>query len=99
LNKLQKRKVTGASYWYLDSDDEPKEVALPNLEESFDKVYKVAKQVSDARTQAKRDGIENVFVCPRGGQGCFSCNPFEKIIKGEAEFVGTGEWGNEMYVV
>jgi ATP-dependent helicase/DNAse subunit B len=99
LNKLQKRKVTGASYWYLDSDNDPKEVSLPTLEESFDKVYKVAKQVSDARFQAKRDGIEKVFVCPRGEQGCFSCKPFEKIIKGEAEFVGNGEWGNEMYLV
>lgn len=99
LNKLQKRKVTGASYWYLDSDDEPKEVALPNLEESFDKVYKVAKEVADARLRAKREGIEKVFVCPRGEQGCFSCTPFEKIIKREAEFVGNGEWGQEMYLV
>lgn len=99
LNKLQKRKVTGASYWYLDNDDNPKEVSLPTVEESFDKVYVVAKQVRDARDQAKRDGIENVFTCPRGEQGCFSCVPFEKIIKGEADFVGTGEWGNEMYMV
>jgi RecB family exonuclease len=99
LNKLQKRKVTGASYWYLDSDDEPKEVTLPNLEESFKKVYTVAKQVADARFEAKRNGIEKVFACPRGEQGCFSCAPFEKIIKGEAEFVGSGEWGNEMYMV
>jgi ATP-dependent helicase/DNAse subunit B len=99
LNKLQKRKVTGASYWYLDSDDEPKDVALPNAEDSFEKVYTVAKQVSDARSQAKRDGIEKVFVCPRGEEGCFSCAPFEKILKGEAEFVGKGEWGNEMYLV
>ncbi len=33
LNKLQKRKVSGASYWYLDSDDKPKEVSLPSLDE------------------------------------------------------------------
>lgn len=99
LNKLQKRKVTGASYWYLDSDDEAKEVTLPNAEDSFEKVYAVAKQVSDARSEAKQKGIENVFVCPRGEQGCFSCSPFEKIIRGEAEFVGKGEWGNEMYLI
>jgi ATP-dependent helicase/DNAse subunit B len=99
LDKLQKRKVTGASYWYLDSDDEPKEVTLPNLKESFEKVYKVAKQVSDARAQSKFDGVEKVFVCPRGEQGCFSCAPFEKIIKGEAEFLGSGEWGQEMYAI
>ncbi|MEY4440662.1 MAG: hypothetical protein RLY49_288 [Candidatus Parcubacteria bacterium] len=97
LNKLQKRKVTGASYWYLDSEDEPKEVSLPNVEESFDKVYKVAKQVADAREIASKEGVDKVFVCPRGEQGCFSCAPFEKIIRGEAEFLGNGEWGQEMY--
>lgn len=99
LNKLQKRKVTGASYWYLDSNDEPKEVNLPTVEESFDKVYAVAKQVSDARIQSKKDGVEKVFTCPRGEPGCFNCSPFEKIIKGEAEFLGSGEWGQEMYRV
>jgi ATP-dependent helicase/DNAse subunit B len=99
LNKLQKRKVTSASYWYLDSDDEPKSVSLPTLEDSFERVFTVAKQVSDARTLASKEGFEKVFVCPRGEQGCFSCTPFEKIIKGEAEFLGNGEWGQEMYLV
>ncbi len=99
LNNLQKRKVTGASYWYLDSDNEPKEVALPNLEDSFERVYEVAKKVSDARARAQIEGVEKVFTCPRGETGCFGCAPFEKIIKGEAEFLGTGEWGQEMYMV
>lgn len=39
LKNLQKRKVTGASYWYLDRDDAPIEVDLPSVEESFEKVY------------------------------------------------------------
>jgi ATP-dependent helicase/DNAse subunit B len=99
LNKLQKRKVTGASYWYLDSDDVPKEVSLPTVEESFERVYKVAKSVADARAVAKREGVEKVFTCPRGEQGCFNCAPLEKIIKGEAEFLGNGEWGQEMYMI
>jgi ATP-dependent helicase/DNAse subunit B len=99
LNNLQKRKVSGASYWYLDSDDKPKEVALPKLDESFDKVYKTAKAVSDARTLALRIGAEKVFKCLRGEAGCFGCAPFEKIIRGEAEFLGEGEWGQEMYLV
>jgi len=99
LNNLQKRKVSGASYWYLDSDNNPKEVSLPNIDESFDKVYKVAKEVSDARTLALRVGAEKVFKCPRGEAGCFGCNPFEKIIRGEAEFLGVGEWGQEMYLI
>ena len=92
LNNLQKRKVSGAAYWYLDSDDKPKDVLLPSLEESFEKVYKVAKQVSEARAA-------RAFECPRGPEGCFACKPFEKILRGEVEFLGSGEWGQELYLV
>lgn len=99
LNKLQKRQVTGASYWYLDSDNEPKEVSLPALDDSFDRVYKVAKAVKDARDLAQIEGPENAFKCPRGEKGCFGCLPFEKILKGEAEFLGNGEWGQEIYLL
>lgn len=99
LDRLQKRKVSGASYWYLDSEDKPKEVALPKLDESFERVYKVAKAVSDARTLALRVGAEKAFKCPRGEGGCFGCIPFEKIIRGEAEFLGEGEWKQEMYML
>ncbi len=99
LNNLQKRKVSGASYWYLDSENTPKEVSLPSVEESFERVYKVAKAVSDARILAQKEGAEKVFVCPRGEAGCFGCAPFEKIIHGEAEFLGVGEWGQEIYLV
>lgn len=99
LNNLQKRKVAGASYWYLDSDNEPKEIELPDLKESYDRVYKVAKAVADARVLSQVDGPEKAFVCPRGEKGCFGCIPFEKIIRGEAEFLGNGEWGQEIYLV
>jgi ATP-dependent helicase/DNAse subunit B len=99
LNKLQKRKVSGASYWYLDSDNEPKEIALPDLKESYDRVYKVAKAVADARLLSQSEGPEKAFVCPRGEAGCFGCAPFEKILKGEAEFLGNGEWGQEIYLI
>ncbi|MEI6480169.1 MAG: PD-(D/E)XK nuclease family protein [bacterium] len=99
LKHLQKRKVSGASYWYLDVDDRPKEKTLPSVEDSYEKVYKVAKAISDARALAQKEGPEKVFVCPRGEAGCFGCAPFEKIIRGEAEFLGVGEWGQEMYLV
>lgn len=99
LDNLQKRKVSGASYWYLDSDDTPKEVELPDKKESFNKVYQVAKEVADARELAKKTSIEEVFKCPRGEQGCFACKPFEQIINGEAEFLGNGEWGQEIYLL
>ncbi len=92
LKNLQKRKVSGASYWYFDKDDAPIEVALPNEKESFEKVFAVAKKVSDARAQG-------IFLCPRGEEGCYACRPFEKIIRGEAECVGVGEMRQDLYIV
>jgi ATP-dependent helicase/DNAse subunit B len=99
LNNLQKRKVSGASYWYLDSDNAPKEIALPDLKDSYERVYKVAKVVTDARALAQSEGPEKAFVCPRGEAGCFGCAPYEKILRGEAEFLGNGEWGQEIYLI
>jgi len=99
LKKLQKRKVSGASYWYFDKDDAPSEVPLPDEDESFKKVFSVAKKVSEARARALIEGPEKVFVCPRGEESCFACRPFEKIIRGEAEFVGVGEMRQDLYVV
>ena len=92
LKNLQKRKVTGASYWYIDRDDNPIEVDLPSVEESFDKVYKVALAVKAAREKAE-------FKCPRGVDGCFFCTPFEKILKGEAEYIGKGEMNQDLYML
>lgn len=91
LHKLQKRKVTGAQYWYLDKDDEPISVGLPNLEESFERVIAAARSVKEARESG-------VFKCPKGEEGCFACRPFEKIIRGEAEFVGVGEYKQDLYI-
>lgn len=90
LNALQKRKVSGASYWYLDRSEELIEKNLPSLEEAREKVLKVALKVKEAREK-------NIFECPRGVAGCFSCRPFEKILKGEAEYIGVGGYGQDMY--
>jgi len=92
LDNLQKRKVNGASYWYIDRDDKPIEVSLPSKEEAFEKVIKIARKVKKARE-------EKSFLCPKGEEGCFYCRPFEKIIKGEAEFIGVGEMNQLLYIV
>lgn len=99
LKELQKRKVSGASYWYFDKDNAPIEVDLPSVEESYEKVFAVAKKVSDARADALINGPESVFLCPRGEDGCYACKPFEKIIRGEAEYVGVGEMRQDLYIV
>jgi len=92
LKHCQERKLHGASYWYLDRNDEPSPVDLPDLEEGRKAVLVVARKVKEARD--KKD-----FFCPRGNSGCFSCAPFEKIVRGEAEFVGTGEYNQDIYIV
>lgn len=92
LNNLQKRKVSGAAYWYLDKDDAPKQVALPDADESYKNVLEIARKIKIAREKME-------FNCPRGESGCFACQPFEKILKGEAEFIGIGGYGQEMYIL
>ncbi len=92
LKNLQKRKVSGASYWYLDKDNAPRETLLPDLDESLERVSKVAYAVKEAREAG-------VFECPRGEEGCFACRPFEKIIRGEAEFIGVGEMRQDLYLL
>jgi hypothetical protein len=39
------------------------------------------------------------FLCPQGSAGCFACKPFEKILRNEAEFVGVGEYNQDLYMV
>ncbi len=92
LKNLQKRKVTGASYWYIDKDDKPIDVELPGLDESFKKVYEVAIEVKKAREKAE-------FKCPKGESGCFYCLPFEKILRGEATYIGMGEMRQDLYML
>ena len=92
LNALQGRKVSGASYWYVDKDDTPLPVDLPEIVESKERVLSIARKVKTARERI-------AFGCHYGKGGCFACRPFEKIIRGEAEFVGLGQYNQEMYIV
>lgn len=92
LNALQKRKVSGASYWYLERNNEPSPVALPEISIVREKVLSIARQIKNAKEH-------NIFECPRGPNGCFACQPYEKILRNEAEFVGIGGYNQEMYLV
>lgn len=92
MNNLQKRKVTGASYWYLEKDDTPKEVTLPEYEKAHAGVLSIARKVKDAREKKE-------FLCPKGESGCYACRPFEKILRGEAEYLGVGEYNQDLYYI
>jgi hypothetical protein len=92
LANLQKRKVSSAAYWYIDRDTELTEAELPSVEESFERVYPIAKKLKEAREKGE-------YECPKGSGGCVHCAPYEKILRGEAEFVGKGEYKQDLYLV
>lgn len=92
LNELQKRRVSGASYWYLEKHDAPTEVALPDAAESKERVLALARRVKDARER-------RAYGCPRGSAGCFACQPYEAILRGDAEYLGVGGYRQDAYLV
>ena len=92
LNELQKRRVSGAAYWYLEKNDVPTEVALPDATLAREKVLALARRVKVAREK-------KAYECPRGAVGCFACQPYEAILKGEAEYIGVAGYGQDAYLV
>ncbi len=80
VKNCQSRKVSKISYWYLETDNSPKEMPLPDLAESHEKVLKIAMEMKEAR-------LKGYMVCPKGG--CFACKPLETIVAGKAKFLRT----------
>jgi ATP-dependent helicase/DNAse subunit B len=91
VSNCQKRKVTKASYWYLETDNYPTEKVLPSLEDAQKEVLDVARKVKLARQ------LQN-FKCPSGESGCFACNKFEQILKGKGKFIGVDGYGADTYI-
>jgi RecB family exonuclease len=93
---LQKRKVSKASYWYLDGDTVT-EKALPTHDDAYNAVYEVAKKVKEARD--KKD-----FLCKEGEEGCRHCRIYEEMLKakkGEVSSVehrGIGGFNQDIFV-
>ncbi len=92
VHNCQRRKVDKAYYWYLEMSDDCVEKELPDLEASHARVLEVARQVKTARALQR-------FKCPSGDEGCYCCRDMEKILKGEAEFVGQNEYGADVYIL
>ena len=88
VHKCQKRNVTKASYWYLEKNDTLSEKILPPLEEAEKTILDIGRQIKLAR-QLKR------FKCSK--EGCSTCAPYEAILKGEANFVGTDDYNYDVY--
>lgn len=86
----QSKKVTKASYWYMNKSDDLVEKILPNIIEAEDKVLTVARRIKLARSL-------NHFVCPTGG--CMKCRPLERVLKGEGEKVGASDTKQDIYIL
>jgi len=86
----QKRRVTKASYWYIDRNDTPVEQPIPDSKECQEKILEVAKKIKIARQL-------EIFKCEH--QGCQSCNPMESVLKKEAEFVGSNAYNEDVYIL
>ncbi len=89
-HNCQTHEVKKASYWYLSRNDLPIEKKLPDLAKSKELVMKVGKEIKLAR-QLER------FKCPSGESGCKHCLPMEQILRGQATFVGIGDYKTDLY--
>jgi len=91
-HNCQTKKVKGAAYWYISRDDTPKNLPLPDLDLAYNIVLKIGKEIKLARAL-------NRFKCPKGERGCKHCSPYEKIIQGEATFIGTDDYNRDIYIL
>ncbi len=89
VDNCQKRNVEKASYWYIGRSDDLTPCELPRIDEAEKKVLEVARKIKLARTLQK-------FACPTGG--CMHCKPYEAIVRGESELVGTDEYNADVYI-
>lgn len=87
----QAKRVSGASYWYIERNDELTDEKVPDLEKEQMHILEIAKKVKLAR-QLK------VFKCPQK-TGCYACRPYETILKGEATLVGIGNYKEDVYIL
>lgn len=88
--KCQERPVKRGSFWYLDRQNYPQEVDLPDENKVAKKIIKIGKEIRLAHRMDR-------FLCPQGEGGCPYCRPMEAVVRGQAEFVGLDEFGQDVY--
>ncbi len=88
VKNCQKRDIKKISYWYLERDNIPLEMTLPDIGEAHTRIIQIAKQVKEFR-------LSGEYNCKR--HGCFSCSPLQDIVDGKAHFVRTSGY-QDIYV-
>lgn len=93
---------------YKDWNEEEVNNRLSELKSNF---VKVGSEIRDKRyittrtdtghidSYVKRNNEEENFLCPLGPSGCRNCQPYERIIKGQAKYVGLSAYGQDMWRV
>jgi len=87
---VQKRKIDGVSYWYLDRNNSPTPMNIPDEKQAKETILSLAKDVKLAKQL-------NRFICPHNG--CRACKPYEKIASGAAECIGTNEYKRDVFIL
>lgn len=80
VKNLKNRIIKKISYWYIERDNEPREMPMPALEEAQTKILDIALQI-------KKMKLTRSFTCQRNG--CFTCLPLEAVVQGKCKFIGT----------
>ena len=88
--ECQERSVKRASFWYLDRQNYPQELDLPDQKETRAKLIKVGKKIRLAHQM-------NRFLCPQGERGCSHCSSLEVIASGQGQLVGVDDFGYDLY--
>ena len=89
-NHTQTKPITDISYWYLDRDDEPVDIQLPDADSAEKKILELARKVALARKLGH-------FKCRE--DGCRACRPYETVLTGKATHVGINTYGQDLYIL
>jgi len=89
-SNTQTKPITGISYWYLDRDNEPVGMPMPDREKSYVRIMEAAKKVALARKLGH-------FKCRENG--CRACLPYEAVISGKAKQIGINDFGQNLYIL
>lgn len=87
----QTKPVKKAFYWYLDRDDDPVEMTLPDMKDAEKRVLEVTRKIALARKL-------NHLECKFGKNRCPHCQAIEDIVAGKGEFVGKSDW-QDVYII
>lgn len=89
VKNLQKRNIHKISYWYLEKESNPKQMKIPNIDISKEKILNIARKIKVSKANHE-------FSCPTNG--CFVCRPYMAVINGVGEQVGVSGY-QDIFIV